>query len=85
MKPPSTDAETKTQEMLSQVCESNDMDIAYEHSRKYFDGQLTNVNRMLNKHKKELFFKRKYDLHTINEEQKNLDIKSLEFLLNLTT
>lgn len=39
---------------------------------------------MLYVQRKDLYFNRKYDLHTINEEQKCSDLKALEFLLNLT-
>jgi hypothetical protein len=42
------------------------------------------VNGLLYIQRKDLFYNRKYELHTINLEQHKQDIITLEFLLNLT-
>jgi hypothetical protein len=54
------------------------------HSRQYYEEQLASVDDILYKKRKALFYDRKFELHTLSEEQKVNDLKALHFLLNLT-
>jgi len=62
-----------------------DIDLAFEHSRTYLETQMTNLDQKLYKKKDSLFFDKKTQLHTLSEEQREQDIKTLDFLINLTT
>jgi len=55
------------------------------HAREYYNKQLQMVELYINLHKKELYFDRKFELHSLSQEQRITDVKSLKFLLNLTT
>jgi hypothetical protein len=74
--------EKKTQ--LHQAMQYLNADKIFRHSRRTVNNQIDNVNETLIKDCDELYFKRKFDLHTLNEQQKRSDQKALMFLLNLT-
>jgi hypothetical protein len=54
------------------------------HSRGHYEQQLELVNDILYRKKRDLFYNRKYELHSLSEQQKEMDIKALKFLLGLT-
>ena len=60
------------------------MDEVFKHSRDFFDGQLKALNDTIFQNKRDLFYKRKFELQNLAEVQRQDDLAAMQFLLKLT-
>jgi hypothetical protein len=59
-------------------------DLMYQHSRDYYQNQINACHHTISKEKRALLYTRKFELYSLYEMQKAIDIKCLRFLLKMT-